>query len=79
MGGDFNCVLQPIDVDKGTGFDQNKCPQLTDLVKIKGLKDVFRAFYPKCREYTFFRTSAAPSRLHRFYVPAGLLTKVAQV
>ena len=26
VGGDFNCVLQPADVENGTGFDQKKCP-----------------------------------------------------
>ena len=33
VGGDFNCVLKPIDVEHGTGFNQKNCPQLLDLVK----------------------------------------------
>ena len=40
VGGDFNCVLKPIDVENGTGFDQKKCPQLADLISIKRLHDV---------------------------------------
>ena len=27
VGGDFNCILKPIDVENGTGFNQKKCPQ----------------------------------------------------
>ena len=62
-----------------TGFDQKNCPQLADLVKVRSLTDVFRFQYPNIREFTFFRTSAAPSRLDRFYIPADLLIKVGQV
>ena len=35
VGGDYNYVLKPIDVENGTGFDQKKCPQRTDLISIK--------------------------------------------
>ena len=79
VGGDFNCVLHRSDVENGTGFDQKKCPQLTDLVSIRRIQDVFRYKYPRCKEYTFFRTSAAPSRLDRFYIPESLLIDVLQV
>ena len=66
VGGDFNCVLGYIDIENGTGYKQKSCPQLADLVKVKNLKDVYRYFNPKGREFTFYRTSAAPSRLDRF-------------
>ena len=79
VGGDFNCVLLPMDVENGTGFDQKKCPQLADLVRIKSLGDAFRSLNNNRREFTFFRTSAAPSRLDRFYVPVDLLAKVQSV
>ena len=79
VGGDFNCILKPIDVENGTGFNQKKCPQLQDLVNIKSLRDVFRHFYPNRKEYTFFRTSCAPSRLDRFYVSQELLQRVNSV
>ena len=79
VGGDFNCILKPIDVENGTGFNQKKCPQLHDLVNIKSFRDVFRHFHPNRREYTFFRTSCAPSRLDRFYVSQELLQRVNSV
>ena len=75
VGGDFNCVLKPIDIENGIGFNQKKCPQLLDLVNIKSLKDVFRHLHANKKEYTFFRTSCAPSRLDRFYVMPGTLAK----
>ena len=79
IGGDFNCILKPIDVENGTGFNQKKCPQLLDLVNINSLRDVFRHFYPNRKEYTFFRTSCAPSRLDRFYVSQKILQRVNSV
>ena len=79
VGGDFNCVLKPIDVEHGTGFNQKNCPHLLDLVNIKSLRDVFRHFYPNSREYTFFRTSCAPSRLDRFYLSQELMSRVNSV
>ena len=79
VGGDFNCVLQRSDVENGTGFDQKKCPQLADLVSVKHLQDVYRFKHPRGKEYTFFRTSAAPSRLDRYYIPMSLLHRVEQV
>ena len=79
VGGDFNCVLKPIDIENGIGFNQKKCPQLLDLVNIKSLKDVFRFLHANKKEYTFFRTSCAPSRLDRFYVSQELLPRVNTV
>ena len=79
VGGDFNCVLQSIDVENGTGFQQKNCLQLADLVRAKNLKDVYRSLYPNIREYTFFRATAAPSRLDRFYLASDLLPGVLQV
>ena len=75
LGGDFNCVLQPVDIENGVGFDQKGCHQLADLVRIKNFKDVFRSTYPNRREFTFFRSSASPSRLDRFYIAEDLLGK----
>ena len=76
LGGDFNCVLEPIDIENGTGFNQKKCPQLSDLVAAKNLQDVFRNVNPRTKEFTFFRTNCAPSRLDRFYLSHGLLQEV---
>ena len=79
VGGDFNCVLQRIDIENGVGFDIKNSPQLADLVKIKNFKDVYRSIYPNGREFTFFRSSAAPSRLDRLYVAGDLLSEVCSV
>ena len=61
LGGDFNCVLRPIDIENGTGFQQKKCTQLADLVKTKNIWDSFRFLYPNSREFTFFRVSVKNS------------------
>ena len=79
LGGDFNCVLKPIDLENGTGFQQKNCIQLADLLKAKDLKDVFRYFHPHSKEFTFFRTTATPSRLDKFYLPTNLLVGVMGV
>ena len=60
IGGDFNCVLRPIDVENGTGFNQKNCPQLLDLVNIKSLRDVFRHFHPNSKEYTYLEPVVLP-------------------
>ena len=38
LGGDLNCVLAPMDIENGTGFNQKKCPQLSELVTSKACK-----------------------------------------
>ena len=63
LGGDFNCVLKPIDVENGTGYQQKTCVQLSDLIKAKKLEDVFRHCHPGAKEFIFFRANASPSRL----------------
>ena len=42
LGGDFNSLLSPKDVENGIGFSQKFCPQLSDLVKMRDLFDAFR-------------------------------------
>ena len=79
LGGDFNCILKPIDVENGTGFLQKRCLQLADLVNGKNFQDIFRYLHPVAKEYTFFRASAAPSRLDRFYFSQDLLHRVKLV
>ena len=53
MGGDFNAILQKLDIENDVGFHQKKCPQLSDLVSGMDFHDVFRALYPNKREFTF--------------------------
>ena len=68
-----------MDIENGVGFNQKNSPHLADLVTINNLKDVFRSFYPTNKEFTFFRSSAAPSRLDGFYVAGDLLPQVCSV
>ena len=49
------------------------------MVNVKSLIDAYRHFHPNKKEYTFFRTSCAPSRLDRFYVSQEILPKVNSV
>ena len=42
LGGDFNCVLKPIDIEGGFGFAQKFSPALKDLINSASMKDVFR-------------------------------------
>ena len=65
-----------MDIENGTGFNQKKCPQLSDLVAAKNLKDIFRYMHPRTKEFTFFRTNCAPSRLDRFYLSHQHLQEV---
>ena len=76
LEGDYNCVLKPIDIEGGFGFNQKKYPSLGDLVVAADLVDSFRAQFPVKHEFTFFRASCAPSRL---YIPAGLVGEVLSV
>ena len=76
LGGDFNCVLEQMDIENGTGFNQKKCQQLSDLVATKNLQDIFRHMHPRTKEFTFFRTNCAPSRLDRFYLSGETLKEV---
>ena len=78
-GGDYNAILEPIDVEGGKGFDQKKCPALADLVKSAGLTDIFRFFFPGHQEFTFYRANCAASRLDRFYLSNDLINEVQSV
>ena len=79
LGGDYNCVLTPQDVEGGVGFSQKFCPALKDLVWTAGLCDVFRVCHPRLEEFTFFRAGSAASRLDRFYISDSLKTKLLDV
>ena len=79
LGGDFNCVLKPIDIDGGFGFAQKFSPALKDLINSASMKDVFRSSYPRLEEYTFFRAGKAPSRLDRFYISSEIFDSLTAV
>ena len=79
LAGDFNCLLSVLDVENGIGYGQKKCSQLSDLLRIKKLDDIFRVLYPYRQEFTFFRPNAAPSRLDRVYVCEELVSSTHSV
>jgi len=79
IAGDFNCIISPLDVENGHGFNQKKCTQLSDLVKIRNLSDLFRFMHPNTQEFTFYRANVAASRLDRVYVSENLLVNVSPI
>ena len=66
-GGDWNCIVDKIDVEGGKGFAQKRCPSLVDLLKSARLIDSFRLLHANKQEYTFYRPGSAPSLLDRFH------------
>ena len=78
-GGDFNCLLQSIDVEGGFGFNQKYCESLKTLVRVSKFTDVFRVMHATKEEFTFFRPGCSASRLDRFYVPDSLQMNIVDV
>ena len=73
VGGDFNCLLDIIDVENGLGFRQKSCPTLKNVVITCNLIDAFRFLYPYQQDFTFHRQGSSSSRLDRFYITADLV------
>ena len=69
-GGDWNCIVEKIDLERDKYFDDRKSVDLKNLIKEFKMVDAFRHLYPKSREYTWQgRDGAVASRLDRFYIP----------
>ena len=66
-----------MDVENGIEFAQKNCPELSHLLNIMHLADVFRVLYPQKVE--FYRPNSAASRLDRLYIPSSLTNKVLLV
>ena len=79
MAGDHNCVVNPIDIENGIGYNNKKCIALENLIKVAKLIDVFRYINPNVSEYTFFRSGSAPSRLDRIYISNSYLNNIENV
>ena len=77
--GDYNCILDQIDVEKGFGFQHKKSPSLKILVRAADVLDGFRFLHPRKEEFTFFRPGSAPSRLDRFYLSSNLSPNIKNV
>ena len=43
------------------------------------MQDIFRHMHPRTKEFTFFRTNCAPSRLDRIYISHQHLQEVNQI
>ena len=76
IGGDFNAVLAPIDIEGGVGFESKKSKALAELIKTARLVDVFRTMFPLLQDFTFHRKGSASSRLDKFYISGNLLNNV---
>ena len=79
MGGDFNAILGPMDVERGVGYDQKKFQAQADLVKTANVSDVFRVKHPTLQEFTFHRRGCASSRLDKFFICNNLLSHVQTI
>ena len=77
LGGDFNCVLSPLDTERN--FADKSCPALKDLVTGFNYSDAFRLLKPGVSEYTWHRKNSAASRLDRFYIPPNLASFVVDL
>jgi exonuclease III len=69
--GDFNCVINPFDVQIGPQpFDNHKFSEvLRNIVTDFAYVDVYRQLYPNTVQFSFFCPNALSSRLDRLYVP----------
>jgi exonuclease III len=74
--GDFNCVINPFDVQVGpVPFDPHKMSvSLRDLITDFAYVDVFRQLFPDSLQFSFFRPNMLSSRLDRLYVPPVFAT-----
>ena len=79
IGGDFNCCLNPIDIENGVGFNHKRCSALQDLVQVSRLVDAFRHSHPNSQEFTFFQPGCSASRIDRFYVSSPLTDSIQHV
>ena len=70
MAGDWNCVLEKLDLENGTYFNDRKSLDLENIIQEFKYIDAFRHLHGRRREYTWQgRDGASASRLDRIYIP----------
>ena len=78
IGGDFNCVVSPLDTEGGD-YNRKRSHELLALVRDMELHDAFRVSHPNTREYTWQKQDCAPTRLDRFYLHPDLVVGLGSV
>ena len=75
MGGDWNCVIENIDLQSERYFQDRKSRDLENIVRHFNYLDCFRYLHGRKREFTWDgRQGASASRLDRFYIPDTMAT-----
>ena len=70
IGGDFNSVIDPKDVQRN--YKNKRSIEWKDLVNTFKLIDIYRTLYPNGEEYTFHRPGSSSTRLDRIYITTDL-------
>ena len=78
IGGDFNCVVSPLDTEGGD-YNRKRSHELLALVRDLELQDAFRVAKPNTREYTWHKQDCAPTRLDRFYLHPDMVPGLGEV
>ena len=76
LAGDWNCVIDPSQVERGTNYRQKYSPALNRMVTDFRLTDAFHAQHPGEIDFTFYRANVSQSRLDRIYVTPNMLTNL---
>ena len=74
LAGDWNCVLK--EKDTTANFRDKYSKDLDQIIKALKYSDSFRMLHPDSKEFTFHRSSCAPARLDRVYLPPHLSAKL---
>jgi exonuclease III len=70
--GDFNCVIDPQDVQGATYYANKYSVELDQIVQEHSYCDAYRVLFPATVRYSWHRRGFAASRLDRAYLPALL-------
>ena len=80
LGGDWNCVVDRLDLEDDRYFNEKKSVDLTNILAEFELVDTFRYLYGRRVEFSWRgRDNASKSRLDRFYIPRGMVRGLKSV